>query len=103
MPVLKNKTCYGPKDNMIPIIGKYDSNSKYNTKNVSRLIKEKQEVLSVPYYTLLFEACEEGKIADFILKLKTLSSNSTAAFVLSEIDRASTTILDKLQQLKSQI
>ena len=42
------------------LIGRYDKFSKYNSKNISRYLGEKNQVLTIPYNTLFFEATEEA-------------------------------------------
>ena len=50
------------------IIGRYDRYSKYNAKNITRFLKEKNTVLTTPYNTLFFEASEEANVADLFLR-----------------------------------
>ena len=38
-------------------------------------MKEKKLVNVIPYNTLFFEACSEGKIIDFFLRLRDLDEN----------------------------
>ena len=53
------------KRNVMLVLGRYDRFSKYNSKNITRYMKEKKELSVVPYNTLFFEACSEGTIVDF--------------------------------------
>ena len=62
---LKEANEFYRRKNVIPIIGRYDGFSKYNIKNITRYMKEKKNVLAIPYNTLFFEACSEGKVIDF--------------------------------------
>lgn len=57
-------------------ICKSDKNSKYNSKNILRTILKKQVVCEVPYNTLLHDACEEGKIAELMLRFRTIEEES---------------------------
>lgn len=57
-------------------ICKSDENSKYNSKNILRTILKKQVVCEVPYNTLLHDACEEGKIAELMLRFRTIEEES---------------------------
>lgn len=63
--VLQNKL-------VLPLIGKYDMESKYNEKNVSKYIKEKRDMFIIPYNTLFMEACNEAKLADYFIKLRSI-------------------------------
>ena len=65
------------RKNIMMLLGRYDGHSKYNVKNVSRYMKEKQ-ILAIPYNTLFFEACSEGKVIDFFLKLKNAPAEADA-------------------------
>ena len=47
-----DKQIIGPK--CIPVIGKYNKNSKYNKKNMMRYLNEKKDLNLVPFNTLFF-------------------------------------------------
>ena len=85
------------------LLGRYDGHSKYNVKNVTRYMREKKLVLAIPYNTLYFEACSEGKVIDYFLKLKNIDENDRNYFFISEVDRAYHAILLKLQELQMKI
>ena len=63
-----NKLLKSPRT--LLLIGRYDKYSKYNVKNITRYLGEKNKVLTVPYNTLYFEACNEAGVPDLFLKLK---------------------------------
>ena len=83
------------------LINRYDKFSKYNVKNITRMLKETKEISAVPYNLGFYEASMEGKIADFFLNNRTLndSSSSNAKF-LQECKRSCDNILAKLEDLK---
>ena len=58
---LRKENDFYKQRNVMLLIGRYDAHSKYNVKNVTRYMKEKRSVLAIPYNTLYFEACSEGK------------------------------------------
>lgn len=91
------------KRNVILLIGRYDGHSKYNVKNVTRYMKEKKALLAIPYNTLYFEACSEGKVIDFMLKLKNIDESDRNHIFLSEANRADEAILYKLQELQMKL
>lgn len=91
--VLKNKA-------VIPIIGRYDKHSKFNTKNVARYIKEKRGVYAVPYNTLFFEACNEGKVADFFIKFRKINNKDRNAVFISDVRQVTEKIISRLQELQ---
>ena len=92
-PILKtNKT--------LILISRYDKFSKYNIKNISRYMKVKNEVSTIPYNTLLFEACEEAKVPDFFLKIRNIDIEDRNGFFLSEVKKVSDNIMCRLQNLQ---
>lgn len=89
------------KTKVMFMIGKYDFDSKYNTKNITRLLKETREIATVPYNVSFYEAAMEGKVADFFLNNRTLTDNSDVnAKFLRECKRGCDNILSKLEELK---
>ena len=93
-PMLKTKK------NLV-LIGKYDENSKYNIKNITRYMGEKNKVGVIPYNTLYFEASEESKVVDLFLKMKRFSNTDDKnGFFMKEIKRMSETIVYRLQDLQ---
>ena len=89
--------------NCLLLIGKYDSYSKYNVKNITRYLKEKRLILDIPYNTLFFESCCEGKIIDFFLKLKNVDQDDRNRNFITEVNRANESIIYKLQELQVKI
>ena len=100
---LKETEDFRTRRNIIPLIGRYDSHSKYNVKNITRYLKEKRDMLAIPYNTLYFEACCEGKVIDFFLRLKNVDPTDRNHFIAAEASRADETILAKLQELQMKI
>lgn len=94
------KTVFQSRKTLI-LIGKYDKYSKYNAKNISRFLKEKNQVLTIPYDTLFFEAAEEAGVPDLFLRFrKSIDPEDRNAFFLSEVKRTSDNILYRLQDLQ---
>ena len=86
------------------LIGRYDKFSKYNAKNISRYLGEKNQVLTIPYNTLFFEATEEAGVPDLFLRFrKNLDPEDRNAFFIQEIKRASENIVYRLQDLQMKI
>ncbi len=83
------------------LIGRYDRFSKYTTKNITRYLKEKNEVNGIPYNTLFFEACEEAGVPDLFLRLRRISDDTDRNLLfLNEIQRLSENIIYRLQDLQ---
>lgn len=90
--------------NVMLLIGRYDRFSKYNNKNMTRYLKEKKALSVVPYNTLLFEACSEGKIIDFLLRMRNVNDDSdrNSNFV-KEIKAIDNNIMFKIHELQMKI
>ena len=91
------------KRNVVLLLGRYDAHSKYNIKNVTRYLRERRAILAIPYNTLYFESCSEGKVIDFFLKLKSTDQNDRNHLFISEVNRPIETIILKLQELQMKI
>lgn len=84
------------------LIGRYDKFSKYNSKNVTKFLEEKNQVLTLPYNTLYFEATNEAGVPDLFLKLKKISdSDDRNVHFVEEVKRASENINYRLQELQT--
>ena len=81
-------------------IGRYDKNSKYNITNITRFIREKKGIFSVPYNTLYSESCSEGKIGEFFLKYRKLDSEDRNAVFVGEVERLTKALLYRKQELQ---
>lgn len=83
------------------LIGKYDVKSKYTIKNITRMIGERRQVLTMPYNTLYFEASQEGTVPDLFLKLRRIEDkNDENSFFIEEVKRATEEITKKVSQDK---
>ena len=100
---LREKDEFYKRNNIMILLGRYDGFSKYNIKNVSRYMHEKKLVSAVPYNTLFFEACSEGKIIDFFLRLKNVDKNDRNHSFIKEVNNVDESILFKLQELQMKI
>lgn len=89
------------RDNVIVLLGRYDKDSKYNSKNIARTLGYKGEVPVVPYNTLFFEACSEGKIVDFFLKFRKINPADKNAIFIEEVKKATDTIIERIRLIKS--
>ncbi len=86
------------------LVGRFDKYSKYNVKNISRYLGEKNQVLTIPYNTLFFEATEEAGVPDLFLRFRrNLDPEDRNAFFIEEIKRASENIVYRLQDLQMKI
>ena len=85
------------------LIGRYDVHSKYNVKNITRYMKEKKEVLVIPYNTLYFEASSEGTVVDYFLRMKRLDSADRNAIFIKNINEVVESIITRLHELQAKL
>ena len=101
---LRQENDFYQRRNVMLLVGIYDRNSKYNTKNITRYLKEKKLVSAVPYNTLFLEACSEGNIIEFMLRAKNVTDESdTNNIFIKEIKSIDEGIIFKLQELQMKI
>lgn len=92
-PILKSKKA-------LILIGRYDKFSKYNIKNISRYLGERNKVSTIPYNTLFFEACEEAKVPDLFLKFRKADEDDRNGFFMAEVRRTVDNIIYRLEDLR---
>lgn len=81
------------------LIGKYDRKSKFTTKNLTRYLGEKKEILAIPYNTLFFEAAEEANVPDLFLKLRNIKDQvDENYYFVNQIKKVSEEILNKIHE-----
>ena len=86
------------------LVGRYDKFSKYNVKNISRYLEERNQVLTIPYNTLYFEAANEAGVPDLFLRFKKISdSDDRNALFALEVKRAAENIIYRLQELQTRM
>lgn len=96
---MNNKEILGPK--CMPVIGKYDKDSKYNKKNMMRYLEEKKELNIIPYNTLFFEAAEEANVTELFLKLREMKDTTdNNYFFMAEVLKLTNNIITRLQELQ---
>lgn len=101
---LREQNDFYKRKNIMLLVGRYDSFSKYNIKNMTRYLKERKMINAIPYNTLFFEACSEGKIVDFFLKIKNVTDETDRNYTfLQEVSKAGNDILYKMQELQMKI
>ncbi len=99
--IMQQKKSELPPNKAMLLIGKYDKKSKYTIKNLTRMLGEKKEILTMPYNTLYFEAAQEGTVPDLFLKLRRIEDkNDENFFFIEQVKRASQEIIKKLQEDK---
>lgn len=99
MELRKKEKIFKGDKNMI-LVGRYDKFSKYNAKNISKYMGEKREVSVIPYNTLFFEACNEGSVADYFLRIKTVDESDRNAIFVKAVNKTTEEIDYRLQELR---
>ena len=100
MEIREEKAILKSKKTLI-LISRYDKFSKYNAKNISRYMGEKNKVSTIPYNTLFFEACEEAGVPDLFLRLRRrVGDDDRNGFFLEEVKRATENIMYRLEDLQ---
>lgn len=89
------------KNNAMFIMGRYDKNSKYNTKNVERTHRVR-DVMGIPYSTLLFESANEGGLADFFTQFRKLKPTHPQAPLIESMEEFSERMIYRLKELQMQ-
>lgn len=97
---LREENDFFKKNNILLNLGRYDKYSKYNVKNVTRYMREKKEINAIPYNTLFFESCSEGKVAEFFLRLRRVEPDDRNAVFVEETARLAKDLIYKLQELQ---
>lgn len=100
---LREENPFFKKNNILINVGRYDKFSKYNIKNMSRYLKEKKNILAVPYNTLFFEGCAEGRVTDFFVRMRRVEADDRNAIFTDEVGRMAKTLIYKLQELQMKI
>ena len=97
---IKEKEKLFSKSNNMLLIGRYDRFSKYTAKNIARYMNTKEEINVIPYSTLFFEACNEGKVADFFLRFRTIDESDRNASFIKEVRKVTENSVYQLQELR---
>lgn len=100
---LKEESEFFKKNNIVYNIGRYDKYSKYNVKNVSRYLRERRDIFCVPYNTLFFESCSEGKVAELFLRIRKVDPEDRNATLMEELKRFSEGLLYKMKELQVKV
>ena len=98
---LRENSEFYRRKNIILNIGRYDKFSKYNDKNITKYLREKQQVSVVPYNTLFFEACSEGTVIDLLLKLRSITDDTDRnVMFVKELKNLDNNIIVKIKELQ---
>ena len=86
--------------NVVGYIGRYDKFSKYTQKNILRSIRTKDSLFPIVYNTLFSDACDEGLVVDYFLKMQTISEKDRNAKFLNNVKELIQGILYKIDEMQ---
>lgn len=100
MAKLREKNNFYRQNKIMILLGKYDKNSKYTVKNINRYLKEKSTIHILPYNILFAEYCSEGKILDYLLKLRNIKEDNgdPNKILVKEVEKLVEGILKKIKE-----
>ncbi len=92
------------KSRCVPVIGKYISDYKYNSKNVARYLGQKIELDLVPFNLLYMAAADEADVVDLFLKLKNVKDKTDENYIFMECTlNLTNNIMKKLQDMQMKL
>ena len=85
------------KKNVILLLGKYNPQTKYNAKNITRnLLKQKKIINTIPFNPMVFEAVQEGRIIDVFWNFVNLKNKDENFEFIQEISRLRNDLNEKV-------
>ena len=97
----KENASSGELNKLVPVIGKYMDQSKYNLKNIMKYIGERKGINVVPFNMLYFEAAEEAMVTDLFLRLKNVKDTSDENYIfMQDVLNLTDKIIKRLQELQ---
>lgn len=85
---------------VLTLVGRYDEQSKYSQKIITKFLKEKQGVVVIPYNTLYMESCNEAKVDDFFMKYTNINKKDKNSSFVAKVSEAAEKIVLRLQELQ---
>ena len=101
----ENSEILTPKKTLL-LMNRYDRESKYTAKNMSRELGEKKVMMTVPYSVLYAEAVQEGVTAEFFIGLRSKNLDDIlddTVFFTNELKRANEAIIYRMQELQMRV
>lgn len=96
---LKSENEFYRRNNVLLMLGKYNPGSKFSSKNVARLLKEKNLPMAVPYNILFADECSEGRIVDYILKANAMKEfDNKDTFFVNTLKNTKDYLIYKMQE-----
>lgn len=96
----RNKGYTSKMSNIVGYIGRYDKFSKYTQKNILRTIRTKDPLYPIVYNTLFSDACDEGVVVDYFLRMQTVSEKDRNVSFLNNVKELIQGILLKIDEVQ---
>lgn len=96
---VRKKGIFMDKKNLILLLGRADLDSKYNARNLSREISEK-DIYMLPYTTVLYEAANEGQVAEYFMKFRSKTGIDINKKFMNSVQEISERILERIKELQ---
>ena len=98
---LKESNPFFAKDNVMICMGRYNPQSRFSAKNVSRYLRERNLPLVVPYNILFADFCAEGKAIDYLTDMMKITNKDDENYQFLKMLNQTTEALDyKRQQIE---
>ncbi len=88
------------KNKLVLNVGRFDENSKYTIKNISRYTGIRRDLTVIPYNTLFFEAASEEEVADLFLKIINVSDADKNSKFIKQVKETVEKIIYKMQEVQ---
>ena len=98
---LKETNPFFAKDNVMICMGRYNPQSRFSAKNVSRYLRERNLPLVVPYNILFSDFCAEGKAIDYLTDMMKVTNKDDENYQFLKMLNQTAEALDyKRQQIE---
>ena len=88
------------KGNTLLLLGRYDKFSKFTSKNIARYMGIRNEICTIPYSTLFFDATNDATVDEFFWRFRNINPTDRNAIFIKEVDNTTESIIAKLQELQ---
>lgn len=88
------------KGNTLLLLGRYDKFSKFTSKNIARYMGIRNEICTIPYSTLFFDATNDATVDEFFWRFRNINPADRNAIFIKEVDNTTESIIAKLQELQ---
>lgn len=73
---------------------------KFTSKNIARYMGIRNEICTIPYSTLFFDATNDATVDEFFCRFRNINPTDRNAIFIKEVDNTTESIIAKLQELQ---